>query len=199
MTRKSNVFTVDKSRTILASLTKVANDLVDVAAAAPAPSDGAGTAGPQEVVDALEVVIDEIAAISQAIPAEPSGGSLEEESYDAPVEDPSVEAPVEEEEPRLAKQVRELTARLAAKDREEIATKYAELFVEPKVQQAKYDEVLTSKDSNSIWSAKIDSIEQYKQHEGASSQQTAKASNMTSWIQPKSKFAKLAANEMMSL
>ncbi|GAG49806.1 unnamed protein product, partial [marine sediment metagenome] len=70
MTRKDSVLSVNKSRTILASLTKVANDLVDVAAAPAPEQSGAGSAGPQEVVDALEVVIDEIASISEAIPAE---------------------------------------------------------------------------------------------------------------------------------
>lgn len=201
MTRKDSVLTVEKSRTILASLTKVANDLVDVAAA-PAPEEsGAGSAGPQEVVDALEVVIDEIAAISEAIPAEPQGASPEEAPVAAPEESP-VEAPVaeesEEEEPRLAKQVKELQAQLNDINREKVATQFAELFDEPKVQQAKYDEVLNSKDSLATWTAKIDSIEQYKTTEGASSSYKP-AKQMTSWIQPKSKFAKQGSNEMMSL
>jgi hypothetical protein len=202
MTRKTDVFTVEKSRTILAKLVKVANDLVDVAAAAPEES-GAGSAGPQEVVDALEVVIDELSQVQEAIPAEPSNGSPEEgvPVEEAPVDESPVEAPVaeesEEEEPKLAKQVKSLTAQLDKINREKVATQFAELFDEPKVQQAKYDEVLNSKDSLATWTAKIDSIEQYKQHEGASSPKMAKADNMTSWIN-KSKFAK-QSDEMMSL
>lgn len=196
MTRKDSVLTVNKSRTILASLTKVANDLVDVAAT-PAPEEGAGSAGPQEVVDALEVVIDEIAAISEAIPAEPQGAAPEGEvPLEAPVEE--VEAPVaeeSEEEPRLAKQVRELQAQLDSQNREKLATQFAELHDEPSIQQAKYDEVLNSKDSLATWTAKIDSIEQYKTHEGASSYKPAKT--MTSWLN-KSKFAKQGSG-MMSL
>ncbi len=209
MTRKDNVLTVEKSRTVLASLTKIANDLVDVAAAPqaePGQPGEAGSAGPQEVVDALEVVIDEIASISEAIPAEPSNGAPEVEApvEEAPVQETPVQAPVAEEaedddEPKLAKQVKSLTAQLDQINREKIATQYAELFEESKVQQAKFDEVITSKDSLSIWTAKIDSIEQYKTHEGASSQRPAKQVNFTSWIQPKSKFAKLQGNEMMSL
>ena len=198
MTSKTTSLTVEKSRTILASLTKVANDLVDVAANAPAPEEGAGSAGPQEVVDALEVVIDELEQVSQAIPAEPTNGAPEEV---APVEEAPVEEPVDvpvEEEPKLAKQVRELQAQLDTQSREKLATQFAELFNEPKIQQAKYEEVISSKDSIATWTAKIDSIEQYKQHEGASSSYKP-AKQFTSWIEPKSKFAKLESNEMMSL
>jgi len=203
MTRKNNVLTVEKSRTILASLTKVANDLVDVAAAPQAPEEsGAGSAGPQEVVDALEVVIDEIAQISEAIPAEASGAGEEQAMpEEAPVESP-VEAPVaeesEEEEPRLAKQLKLALQEIDVSKREKSATQFAELFDEPKIQQAKYDEVLASKDTIATWTAKIESIEQYKTHEGASSSYKP-AKQMSSWITPKSKFAKQGSNEMMSL
>jgi len=209
MTKNTDVLTVKKSRTILASLTKVANDLVDVAAAPqaePGQPGEAGTAGPQEVVDALEVVIDEIASISEAIPAEPSNGEVAPEAApveEAPVTETPVQAPVaeeaEDEEPKLAKQVKLLTAQLDEINREKIATQYGQLFDEPKVQQAKFDEVIASKESLATWTAKITSIEQYKTHEGASSQKPAKQQNFTSWIQPKSRFAKLQGNEMMSL
>ena len=200
MTRKDSVLTVKQSRSLLASMTKIAMDMVDAAAAPAAPEkSGAGSAGPQEVVDALEVVIDEIAQISEAIPAEASGA--QEVPGEAPVEEAPVEAPVaeeSEEEPRLAKQVRELQAQLDSQNREKLATQFAELH-DGSVQQAKYDEVLNSTDSIATWTAKIDSIEQYKTtNEGASSSYKP-AKNMTSWIKPNSKFAKQGSNEMMSL
>ncbi len=183
--------TVSQTKQFVASLSKVAGDLLDVAAAAPAPVDGAGSAGPQEVVDALEDVINELASISEAIPAEPSQA---EAPLDAPVEDAPLDAPVEEEEePKLAKQVRELTAKLEAQEVEKLATVFAELH-DVRIQQAKYDEVLG--DSVKTLTAKIDVLQQYKQNEGASTHY-AKAENMTSWIN-KSKFAK-AGNELMSL
>ena len=84
-------------------------------------------------------------------------------------------------------------------NREKVAQQYAELFEESKVQQAKYNEVISSKDSLATWSAKIDSIEQYKTHEGATSSRIAKTPNMTSWIKPSSKFAKLQDSGMLSL
>lgn len=219
MTRNTTRLTVEKSRTILSKLTKVANDLVDVAAATPAPEGqptDAGTAGPQEVVDALEVVIDELEQVSEAIPAEPTNGGEEvpvEAGAEAPVavapveespvDSPAEEAPLDDDdddEPKLAKQVKLLTAQLDKINREKIATQYAELFEESKVQQAKFDEVITSKESLNSWTAKISSIEQYKQHEGATSQRPAKQVNFTSWVQPKSRFAKLqGSNEMLSL
>jgi len=200
MTRKDSVLTVEKSRTILASLTKVANDLVDVAAA-PEQSD-AGSAGPQEVVDALENVIDDISTISEAIPAEPTSAAPDEVApEEAPVDDSPVAAPVAEEsedEPKLAKQVRELQAQLDSQNREKLATQFAELHDEPSVQQAKYEEVLNSKDSLATWTAKIDSIEQYKTTNKGASSSYKPAKTMTSWIN-KSKFAKQGSNEMMSL
>jgi hypothetical protein len=186
--------TVSQTKQFVASLSRVAADLLDVAAAAPAPVDGAGAAGPQEVVDALESVINDLSGISEAIPAEPSqadASPLGEAPLDAPVE----EAPLEEdeEEPKLAKQVRELTARLEAQEVEKLATVFAELH-DVSVQQAKYNESLG--DSVKSLTAKIDVLKQYKQNEGASSHY-AKAENMTSWIN-KSKYAK-QSNEMMSL
>jgi len=202
MTRKDSVLTVKQSRSLLASVTKIANDLVDVAAS-PAPEEGAGSAGPQEVVDALEIVIDEIAEISEAIPAEPQGATPEEAPVEAPVEEAPVEAPVaeesEEEEPRLAKQVRELQAQLDSQNREKLATQFAELHEGTAVQQAKYDEVLNSKDSLATWTAKIDSIEAFKTTTEGASSSYKPAKNMTSWIKPNSKFAKQNSSEMMSL
>lgn len=189
-----NKFTEQSARTLYAKLVKIANDMVDVAAA---PQDGAGSAGPQEVVDALEVVIDELEAVSEAIPAEPTNEAPEEGApVDAPVEEP-VEEP---EEPKLAKaneRIASLERELDSINREKIATRYAELFEDSKVQQAKYDEVLSSKDNLSTWTAKIESIEQYKQNEGASSYRPAKTTS--SWVQSRSKVAKLADSEMMSL
>lgn len=199
MTRKTDVFTVEKSRTILAKLVKVANDLVDVAAAAPEES-GAGSAGPQEVVDALEVVIDELSQVQEAIPAEPSNGSPEEgvPVEEAPVDESPVEAPVaeesEEEEPKLAKQVRALTAQLDKINREKVATQFAELFDEPKVQQAKYDEVLSSSKDSAYWSAQIEAIGQFKQDAGVSSYKPAQTTN--SWVQPRTKVAKQGSGMM---
>ncbi len=201
-------FTVSTAKNLHAKLVKVANDMLDVAAA-PAPEPGAeasaGTAGPQEVVDALEVVIDELEQVSEAIPAEPSnaGPEVVEPAVEDPTGEPQVEEPVadpavEEEEPKLAKQVKDLTAQLDAINRKDVATLYAELFNEPKVQQAKFDEVIASKESTKLWTAKINSIEQYKQNEGASTTKIAKAAeNMTSWIS-RSKFAK-QDNGLMNL
>lgn len=189
-------FTVKDIRNLYAKLVRVANDQLDIAAAQPAPEEGAGTAGPQEVVDALEVVIDELEAVSEAIPAEPTNAEPEAEAeVEEPVEEPVEEVP--EEEPKLAKRVRQLEAQLAEQEREKVATQFAELFEGQKIQQAKYDEVLNSKDSLSIWTAKIESIEQYKQNEGATSPYKP-AKTTTSWVQPRSKFAK-QDNGMLNL
>jgi len=50
-------WTVGNAKTIFAKLTKIANEQLDVAGA---PAEDAGSAGPQEVVDALEVIVQQL-------------------------------------------------------------------------------------------------------------------------------------------
>ena len=192
-------FTVKIAKDIHSQLVKVANDMLEQAAAPVAP-EAAGSAGPQEAVDALEGIINDLTSVQAAIPAEPSN-AVPEQGVEPSVEEPTVEAPVEkpvEEEPKLAKELATVTAKLDKIERENIATQYAELFEEPKVQQAKYDEVIASDESLSIWTAKIDSIEQYKTNTGASSNYKP-AKTTTSWLKPRSKVAKLSSDERMNL
>ena len=178
----STSWNVTNAKTIFAKLTKIANEQLDVAAE-PAPE--AGSAGPQEVVDALEVIVQELEEVQEAIPAE---SSIEEE-----VPEEVVEAPVEvPEEPevvgKLKSQVAALTSQLDSINKEKIASDYAELFDEPKVQQAKYDEVISSKKDSAYWSAQIDAIGQFKQDAGVSSYKPAKTTS--NWVQPRTKVAK---------
>ena len=185
----STSWNVTNAKTIFAKLTKIANDQLD---AVGAPAEDAGSAGPQEVVDALEVIVQQLEEVQEAIPAE---SSIEEE---VPQE---VEAPVEvPEEPevvgKLKSQVAALTSQLDSINKEKIASDYAELFDEPKVQQAKYDEVISSKKDSAYWSAQIQAIGQFKQDAGVSSYKPAQSTN--SWIQPRTRVAK-AASEMMRL
>ena len=186
----STSWNVTNAKTIFAKLTKIANEQLDVAAE---PAQEAGSAGPQEVVDALEVIVQELEEVQEAIPAE---SSIEEE-----VPEQVVEAPVEvPEEPevvgKLKSQVAALTSQLDSINKEKIASDYAELFDEPKVQQAKYDEVISSKKDSAYWSAQIEAIGQFKQDAGVSSYKPAQSTN--SWIQPRTRVAK-AASEMMRL
>ena len=185
----STSWNVTNAKTIFAKLTKIANEQLDVAAE---PAEDAGSAGPQEVVDALEVIVQELEEVQEAIPAE---SSIEEEVPE------QVEAPVEvPEEPevvgKLKSQVAALTSQLDSINKEKIASDYAELFDEPKVQQAKYDEVISSKKDSAYWSAQIEAIGQFKQDAGVSSYKPAQSTN--SWIQPRTRVAK-AASEMMRL
>ena len=185
----STSWNVTNAKTIFAKLTKIANEQLDVAAE---PAEDAGSAGPQEVVDALEVIVQQLEEVQEAIPAE---SSIEEEVPE------QVEAPVEvPEEPevvgKLKSQVAALTSQLDSINKEKIASDYAELFDEPKVQQAKYDEVISSKKDSAYWSAQIEAIGQFKQDAGVSSYKPAQATN--SWVQPRTKVAK-QGSEMMRL
>ena len=184
----STSWNVTNAKTIFAKLTKIANEQLDVAAE---PAQEAGSAGPQEVVDALEIIVQELEEVQEAIPAE---SSMEEQ-----VEPEQIEAPVEvPEEPevvgKLKSQVAALTSQLDSINKEKIASDYAELFDEPKVQQAKYDEVLSSSKDSAYWSAQIQAIGQFKQDAGVSSYKPAQSTN--SWVQPRTKVAKQGSGMM---
>jgi len=188
----STSWNVTNAKTIFAKLTKIANEQLDVAAE---PAQDAGSAGPQEVVDALEVIVQELEEVQEAIPAEPS---MEEEVPEE-VPEEEVEAPVEvPEEPevvgKLKSQVAALTSQLDSINKEKIASEYAELFDEPRVQQAKYDEVLSSSKNSAYWSAQIEAIGQFKKDAGVSSYKPAQTTN--SWVQPRTKVAKQGSGMM---
>lgn len=185
----------EDARKLFAKLTKVANEMLDVAQA-PAPEDGAGSAGPQEVVDALDVIVDQLEEVQAAIPAEPS--AEEGPGVEAPVDEPVAEEPVPEEEPKLAKQVRELTAQLERVELEKVAKTYGELFGEPKVQQAKYEEVLSSGKDSKYWVAKIEAISEFTEIAGVQNNSYQTAKNVSSWVMPRTKVAK-QSSELLRL
>ena len=179
---------IDNAKDIFAKLTKVANDMVDVAAP---DAESAGTAGPQEVVDALSAIIGELEAVSAAIPAEPSQG-----------EQPGTEAPVNQpEEPevvaQLKTQIAELTAKVENSERESVALKYAELYSDAKVKQAKFDEVMVSKEKPDFWIAKITAVEDFQKETGQT--QYKPAQTIHNWIQPRTRVAQQGSTEIMRL
>ena len=194
------------ARNVAKAQSKIANDLLDVAEA-----EGNGeVAGPQEVVDAIEVIVDQLEEVQQAIPAEPTGeeavveAPVEEapvEEVEAPVEE--VEAPVEEEEEeeeyvaKLKSQVAALTKKVGAQERERMAQAYSELFDDIKVAQVKFDEVIRSSEPISSWQGKIAAIENYR-NETKSNPSYATAPT-TSGFLSRSKVAKLRGNGLEHL
>jgi len=152
------------ARKVLSAQSKIANELLETAE----PDNGA-VAGPQEVVDAIEEIVEQLEEVSEAIPAESSAIEEEVEVEAAPEVEVEAEAPVveeeEEEEPMVAKlkaQVAALNRKVNAQEREKLAQSYSELFDDVKVAQAKFDEVLSSKDSIGSWQSKIAAIKAYK-------------------------------------
>lgn len=189
MTDKTS-WDIETAKAVFANLTKVANDMVDVAAP---DAESAGTAGPQEVVDALSAIIGELETISAAIPAEPSQG----EEGGVPAKAP-VEAPKEPEVvAKLNSQIAELTMKVENSERKEVALKYAELYSDVKVKQAKYDEVMASKEKPDFWIAKITAVEDFQKDTGQTQYRPAQQTH--SWIQPRSKFAQQGSKEIMRL
>ena len=194
------------ARNVAKAQSKIANDLLDVAEA-----EGNGeVAGPQEVVDAIEVIVDQLEEVQQAIPAEPTGeeavveAPVEEapvEEVEAPVEE--VEAPVVEEEEeeeyvaKLKSQVAALTRKVGAQERERMAQAYSELFDDIKVAQVKFDEVIRSKEPISSWQGKIAAIESYR-NETKSNPSYATAPT-TSGFLSRSKVAKLRGSGLEHL
>jgi len=192
MTKKS--WNTEIAQQVFAKFTKIAEDMLEQASAP--PSDAAGTAGPQEVVDALEGVVEELETISAAIPAESSADpeELEAPTVEAPVEEPNTE---EDEDPRFAKLQKQLAAQQVIIDRnelEKVAKTYAELHVDSKVQQAKYDEVLSSNEKSSVWLAKIEAISAFKNEQGIDSYKPAQTTS--NWIKPLTKVAKQSNGRM---
>lgn len=150
MSDKTNKDWTETAKDVIGKLTKVANDQLDTAS-----GTVQGTASPEEVVSALEVIINELSAVMSAIPAQ-------KQEEEAPT--PQTPAPVEEKEvvAKLQTEVKELTAKLEATEKESVAVKYAELFEDPKVSQDKYDEVIKSDKPSKDWSDKIASIEEFR-------------------------------------
>ena len=192
------------ARNVAKAQSKIANDLLDVAEA-----EGNGeVAGPQEVVDAIEVIVDQLEEVQAAIPAEASGDELgveapvEElgEEVAAPVEE--VEAPVEEEEEeeyvaKLKSQVAVLTKKVGAQERERIAQSYSELFDNVQVAQQKFDEVIRSSEPNGSWQGKIAAIENYRNETNANPSYAVAPT--TSGFLSRSKVAKLRGNGLEHL
>jgi hypothetical protein len=188
MTTKS--WNSEIARQVFAKFTKIAEDMLEQSALPSPNEDVQGSAGPQEVVDALEGIVSELETISAAIPAESSNEPEVPEALavEAPVEEPNTE---EEEDPKFAKLKQQFAEQQVIIDRnelEKVAKTFAELYEEPKVQQAKYDEVLSSKEKSSVWLAKIEAIEQFKNEQGTNSYKPAQT--MSSWIKPLTKVAK---------
>ena len=169
MTRLSRQNWTRIARDVTKAQSKIANELLD---AAEAGGEGA-VAGPQEVVNAIEVIVDQLEEVQAAIPAEPAGAEpvvegpqIEGEVEEAPIEE--VEAPIEEEEEeeeyvaKLKYQVAALTQKVTAQDRERLAQAYSDLFDNVKVAQEKFDEVVNSKEPISSWQGKIAAIENYR-------------------------------------
>jgi len=207
MTRLSKQNWTRIARNVAKAQSKIANDLLDVAEA-----EGNGeVAGPQEVVDAIEVIVDQLEEVQAAIPAEASGDELGveapveelgEEEVEAPVEE--VEAPVVEEEEeeeeyvaKLKSQVAVLTRKVGAQERERLAQAYSELFDDIKVAQVKFDEVIRSSEPNRSWQGKIAAIENYR-NETKSNPSYAIAPT-TSGFLSRSKVAKLRGSGLEHL
>ena len=202
MTRLSRQNWTRIARDVTRAQSKIANELLD---AAEAGGEGA-VAGPQEVVNAIEVIVDQLEEVQAAIPAEPAGaepvveGPQIEGEVEAPVEE--VEAPIEEEEEeeyvaKLKSQVAALTQKVTAQDRERMAQAYSELFDNVQVAQQKFDEVINSKDTISSWQGKIAAIENYRNEtkEGTG----YKIAPTTSGFLSRSKVAKLNSSGLEHL
>lgn len=194
MTKLSNTNWTRYARNVLSAQSKIANELLEVAEA-----EGNGAvAGPQEVVDAIEEIVGQLEEVQAAIPAEPAGEEVGLE-VEAPIgaEPEAVEAPVVEEEEeeelvaKLKSQVAALNRKVDAQDREKVAQTYSDLYDDVKVAQAKFDEVISSRDSIQSWQSKIAAIQNYRTETKGDSQYVSPAS--TSGFLSRSKVAKLAS------
>lgn len=179
---------IEDAKSIFAKLTKVANDMVDTVSP---DAESAGTAGPQEVVDALSGIIGELEAISAAIPAEASqGDEAGLEGQVNPPKEPEVVA-------QLKTQIAELTTKVESAEKEKVALKYAELFSDAKVKEAKYNEVMESKEKPEFWAAKVETVEDFQKETGTTQYRPAQTTH--NWIQPRTRVAQQGSKEIMRL
>ena len=202
MTRLSRQNWTRIARDVTKAQSKIANELLDAAEA----GGNGEVAGPQEVVDAIEVIVDQLEEVQAAIPAEPTGaeavveGPQIEGEVEAPVEE--VEAPIEEEEEeefvaKLKSQVATLARKVDVQDRERMAQAYSELFSNVQVAQQKFEEVVNSKEPISSWQGKIAAIENYRNESKEGTPYSVAPT--TSGFLSRSKTAKLQAGGLEHL
>ena len=202
MTRLSRQNWTRIARDVTKAQSKIANELLDAAEA----GGNGEVAGPQEVVDAIEVIVDQLEEVQAAIPAEPTGaeavveGPQIEGEVEAPVEE--VEAPMEEEEEeeyvaKLKSQVAILARKVDVQDRERMAQAYSELFSNVQVAQQKFEEVVNSKEPISSWQGKIAAIENYRNESKEGTPYSVAPT--TSGFLSRSKTAKLQAGGLEHL
>ena len=168
MTRLSRQNWTRIARNVAKAQSKIANDLLDVAEA-----EGTGeVAGPQEVVDAIEGIVDHLEEVQAAIPAEASGDEL------------GVEAPVEELGEEVAAPVEEVEAPVEEEEEEEYVAKLK-------------SQVAVSSEPNGSWQGKIAAIENYRNE--VKSNPSYAVAPTTSGFLSRSKVAKLRGNGLEHL
>jgi|TARA_R110000744_G_scaffold77088_3_gene152356 chromosome segregation ATPase len=185
----SNTWTVDNAKTVFATLTKIANQQIELV-----DKSKVAESEPEDVVKALTDIVSDLEAVQESIPVEVA--EVEEKIEE------KVEIAEEEEDSKtiieqLEAKVAELTEKLEEVSRESVASDYADLFDEPQVQQAKYDEVKSSSEGVSYWTAQIQAISSFKNDAGVSSYRPAKATS--NWVKPLTKIAKTDSVEMRRL
>lgn len=185
-----------KSKTlgqIHAKLVKIAQDELAIANG-DAPTVGVDAqAGPQEVVDELTEVIDDLQSVVEAVPAEPSQNAADEIAAEPeeelnPDPEPVLPAKVrraadddnDEDEDKekdakianLTAKVNALNAHVAKEKLAKVAEEYAsEVFQDTRQQQSKYDEIISAKHSPEYWTARLEAITEFKESNNVTSQQ----------------------------
>lgn len=152
------------------------------------------SATPQDVINVLDSVVDQLTEIKAAIPGgqseqsqaappgqkpEPVGKSAKTETDTAEEGREKVEEQnkAQEELKSMKLKVAELTKYQEGKEREEVATEWSELF-EPRLRAGKFDEVMKSPDPLETWITKIDAISEYAK----STNSVRPARNENVWI-----------------
>lgn len=155
-----------------------------------------GSATPQDVIEVLDSVVDQLAEIRAEIPggaSAPEEGGEEATPEAAPVaapeeaeeEVPEKKKPMDRAASLQAKEIASLKARLdeaeaykLGKEREDVAETYADIFPES-VQQAKFDEVINSTEPIAVWETKIAALQEF------TSNSVKPAKTQSSWIPSK--------------
>ena len=171
-------------KSIHAKLTKIAQDELAITNKMQEQATAPSEAGPQEVVNAIAEIADDIESVMAIIPAEPQSGQPDDGDATDNLDNESEDnTPIDPEKEQLAAQIAILTEKVDKQEKAKIAQEIAELYGGS---EAKYAEIVNSDKSSRYWAGQLDVIKSFSDEMGLDKSKVAQTSS--SYV----KLAKLA-------
>jgi phage I-like protein len=148
----------------IGSLVKIAGQMIDNA-------DAPQTGTPEQVLSGLEAVIAQLEQISATIPAD-----SQKQDVQPPVADQTTPEQPDSKVAELQNQVNTLTQKLVAQEREKLAEEFSNLYSVTQKSNAKFNEIMDSKESIDILQAKLNAIKDFAETNNVPSSRHASSS-----------------------